>query len=280
MARLAIEISNPAAKGAHADAPAAGGQVALEHAGLVLAETVAPASHAHDDLQPAIARLFARAGLRPADLQEVSVSVGPGGFTATRTACAAGQMIALATGAACVRVPSALVALYAHLQHDDGRPSDASRHVTRTVAVALASKGATAWFAIFEPGRSSPPSASGTQLATASDSLITGSALVASAFSGRVLDAAGLLECRPALVLADAFLPATIGEALAHAGVPKAPIRFSALACLHAASVCPRVAGHELLPLYPRQPEAVTLWQARKRASNSTPPTTSAKAQP
>ena len=45
-----------------------------------------------DDLMPAIDRLFRRRAARPSDLSRVMVSVGPGGYTGLRIACAVGKM--------------------------------------------------------------------------------------------------------------------------------------------------------------------------------------------
>jgi tRNA threonylcarbamoyladenosine biosynthesis protein TsaB len=185
-----------------------------------------------DDLLPAIDRAMTAAGVRPGQLKYVAVSVGPGGFTATRMACAAGAMIAEATGAAAIAVPSAVVA---HMACAAGRR-------LREV-IAMACKGETAWCAAFNS-------------TVWEDLEIEGR-------NGRVLDAVGLLGLRPARVLADAHLPAAMRAKLELARVPIMPVQFSAEACLQAAVWCSAGGPEKLVPIYPREPEAVTLWRKR-----------------
>jgi hypothetical protein len=246
MADLCIEIANPASGNAGA------AQIGLANAGRIDVEPVAPATFTHDDLQPAISRLCERAGVVPRQIRRAGVSCGPGGFTATRTACAAGQMIALATGARCVRVPSALVALLAFLASRGGscRQWLAGEGPGR-VGVALASKGSSVWACVLDRNgaRAIEPATHG---------------LFDQAMAGTALDGLGLLALGPAIVLADAHLPAPIAGLLSDGGVTVEPIAFGASACLAAMDLCPDVPPERLLPIYPRQPEAVTLWQSRR----------------
>ncbi len=66
----------------------------------VLAAECMAMRHGHvEALLPMIERVMAAAGLRPAQLDAVAATVGPGGFTGIRVGLAAARGIALATGA-------------------------------------------------------------------------------------------------------------------------------------------------------------------------------------
>jgi len=232
---LAIEISNPASH------PGSGGSVALATGDpftLLAEEGVAPATFEHDDLLPAIDRLLKSAGVQRSQIADVAVSIGPGGFTSTRVACAAGKLIAEALGATCRGVPSALVAFA-----DDQRPHAASG---KSVAIALASKKGSAWVAILPEGIPTLEHAH-------------------AARDGRVMTADQLADAHPALVLADAHLDESIRVAMQIAGVPIHTPRFAASILARVSTLLPPIDGEHLLPIYPRQPEAVTLWQQRGR---------------
>jgi tRNA threonylcarbamoyladenosine biosynthesis protein TsaB len=63
--------------------------------------------HGHAEaLLPMIDRVMTAAGLTPAEIASVAVSVGPGGFTGIRAGLAAAQGLALASGARLVGVTS------------------------------------------------------------------------------------------------------------------------------------------------------------------------------
>jgi tRNA threonylcarbamoyladenosine biosynthesis protein TsaB len=225
---LGVEISNPSARDAHA-AWAPGVALARLAQGTltpIAEEPLAAADPHDDDLLPSIARLVARSGLRPRDLAAIAVSVGPGGFTALRISTAAGAMLAEATGAACVGVPSAHVV--------------ARRvHADTPFAVALASKGDSAWVQPFD-ARAAPTA------------------------PGRLLHAPDLASLAVPLLVADHYLPEPFRAEAARLRIDIRPPVFSALACIEAALSLDPVDPARLLPLYPREPEAVTKWRALK----------------
>ncbi|HYF15674.1 MAG TPA: tRNA (adenosine(37)-N6)-threonylcarbamoyltransferase complex dimerization subunit type 1 TsaB [Phycisphaerales bacterium] len=220
---LGIETSNPSAQ--------AGCGVALvDAAGRTLAvEPLRGADGRADDLAPSIDRCLRAAGVRPADVRTVAVSAGPGGFTSVRIAVTTAKMLAEATGASCVPVPTALVVAHA------------APAATGPFCVALASKGSDAHVTVFGPG----PVTAG---------------------AGRVLDAAGLTALhrqRPfALLLADRFLPQPMRDAAERLGVRVEPPVFDPVACALAAAACPAQDPARVVPIYPREPEAVTKWRA------------------
>jgi tRNA A37 threonylcarbamoyladenosine modification protein TsaB len=241
---LGIEISNPGSGpgggvGADAD-PSRGPGVALARrvgagpAEVLAAEPVRPGERGgqDDDLVPAIGRVFRRCGLgvRGCGLSRVGVSVGPGGYTSLRVACAAGKMIAEACGARGVSVPTARVVL-------EGVAPELRRG---PVAVALASKGPSAWVQVFGEGAEG---------------------------DGRLMTAAdvpALLAAGVRVVVGDRFLPAEMRAAAEAGGARVIEPVFSAAACAVLAADLPVADPAEIVPLYPREPDAVTLWRARK----------------
>ncbi len=223
---LAIEISNPSAD---PGPPGTGPGVAL---GRLIpgrdvehlgTELISRERRHDDDLMPAIDRLFTRCGAGPRDLARVGVSIGPGGFTSLRIAVAAAKMICEATGAACVGVPSAEVV---------------ARRVAApgAFAVALASKGDTAFVTRF----TAPPSPDG---------------------PGRLVGAGDLEALAVQLLIADRFLPDSLRERAAAAKIGIGAPVFDPGACLECAAEAHAVDPLELLPLYPRLPEAVVKWR-------------------
>lgn len=224
---LAIETANPSSDRSGQGAGVCVGMLQGGAARVLSVEHLREVGRDEDDLLPAIDRALKAAGVTPRQLKAVAVSVGPGGFTATRTACAAGAMIAESTGAAGIAVPSALVGWL-----------DSTSKATPAV-VAMACKGASAWCAAF---------AEGTE---------------AEGRNGRVVDVPGLLGLRPRVVLADGHLPGEMKGVLAGAGVSVEALRFTPEACLLGAARCGRHGSDVLVPIYPREPEAVTLWRKR-----------------
>jgi tRNA threonylcarbamoyladenosine biosynthesis protein TsaB len=223
---LAIETSNPSAGGGGVALVAGEGGGALGVLDVlgVLGVESVSREPQQDDLMAAIARLCARCQKSPRDLTRVAVSIGPGGYTAVRVAVTVAKMICEATGAACVGVPTPLV-------------------VARRVdfpgpfAVALASKGETALVTRFENGAPGP---------------------------GALIDASGLTSLHIKLLIADAFLPPTMRARAAELGIPVQPPVFDPVACAQASEAIPPTDPAALLPLYPREPEAVTKWRALK----------------
>ncbi len=252
---LAIETSNPGAlpEGAHGEVALGAAQRGPDgRAGaprILDSEPVRPTAERDDGLAPAIDRLCARAGVLPAAISRVAVSVGPGGFTSVRVADATAKCIAEATGAACVALPSAEIALRAVL---------AERPVLFPAGVAMASKRGSAWFACFDA-----PEVDGA----------TGLPRWTGEPSGVILDAAGLADAqrqRPVRsLLADAHLPAELAAWAAHAGVGLVPASCTARACFEASLFRPPTDPLALSPLYPREPEAVTKWRERKKEARS-----------
>ncbi len=213
---LAIEASNPSGGAGVALAPDG-------TAGRVDAEPLAPGTRHGDDLAPAIDRLCARAGVAPADLARVVVSLGPGGYTGVRIAVTTAKLIAEAAGAELVGVPTAEV-VAASLPPD-----------RFPALVCLASKGQTTFGTLFaEPG--APGEALG-------------------------LLGAGALPGALASLVADRHLPAPIRERAGALGLAIIEPVFDAAACLRLGLERGPTDPAALAPIYPREPEAVRKWR-------------------
>lgn len=222
---LIIETSNPGS---------GAGEVGLARGrGLERAARLDPKGRHDDALMPAIAGMCAEAGVRPAHLGMVLVSVGPGGFSSVRIAVATAKMIALATGAVTVPVPSC-------------RSVACGSGVEGTVLVVMAGKRTgdveTAWVRRYEvtSGRAEPL---GPGWLTGADGLAGGRGEFGA-------------------IIADAHLPGSMRTWAGRGGVPIATASFSAASCLAAGEGLSPVPALELAPVYPREPEAVRQWRS------------------
>jgi tRNA threonylcarbamoyl adenosine modification protein YeaZ len=226
---LAIEASNP-------NVPTPGVLLArLDDRGesRVLATSGLSQSGRHDDvLLPAIAGLFEAAGVSPGDLDEVVVSVGPGGFTATRLACVAAAVLAEVGGATAVAVPTVRVAIETLLQ---------VRNIAGGIVVAMASKHDAAYVAKFDP--------------TCGTFLECGRSIGPQALDMLVLPGDVLVH--------EGHLPPPMHEIARQRGVECIPMQLTADGLLACRSAGQRVALEALRPIYPREPDAVTQWRRR-----------------
>lgn len=228
---LAIEASNP-------NVPSPG--VLLARAGAdgageveILATRGLRQTGRHDDvLLPAIAELFDEAGASPRNLSEVVVSMGPGGFTATRLACVAAAVLGEVSGATAIAVPTVRVAIETLLQ---------VRNITGGIIVAMAWKQDAAYVAKFDP--------------TCGTFVECGRSLGPAAFESLVLPGDVLVH--------DGQLPLSLLEIPASRGVECIPMRLTADGLLACRSAGRAVAIEALRPIYPREPDAVTQWRRR-----------------
>lgn len=225
---IAIETSNPSSW--HEGLPRPGVAVATQDAGglrVLGVEDLDTSNPQHDDLMACIDRAVRAAGATPRDLSRVVVSVGPGGFTNIRIAVTTARMIAEVSGAACVPVPSAAVV--------------AQRvHALGPFAVALASKGDTAFVTVFADAWT--PRHQGA---------------IHNAADVPALAAQGVRA-----LVADRHLPTPMRDAATAAGMALHHPVFDPVACLEAGLGLPGVDPISLAPIYPREPEAVTKWRA------------------
>lgn len=245
---LAIEASNPSLECA---APLCAPGVAIGRvrgAGgateVLGTEPVRPATRDSDDLTPAIDRLCTRLGLEAKGITRIAVSIGPGGYTSLRMACATAQMIALATGAKCIAVPTAAVAAECLLDH----PALRSSASPVRVGIALAGKADAAFIMVFETGGAG--SLAPVLRPTNDGALITPDELTPLGLTH--------LAC-------DAHLPAPLRARAEGLHLVTLPLMLDASALLRAAARLPddrAVEPVHCVPLYGREPEAVTKWRA------------------
>lgn len=229
---LAIEISNPPAS------PNACGQIALGQeptlqTNVLCVEPLVRADRHDDALMPAIQRALSAIDATPMDLSQIAVSIGPGGYTAIRIACATAATLADACGAELRAIPTALVGVIDDL-------------ASSPIAVALASKGETVWLARFsgDPDQAAEEASLGIET-----------------------DAEGLLSLldgqHVAAMLADEHLPPSCRASAERLGIPVRRLSLTAEKCLRAAFLMPSIGAELLSPLYPREPDAVRIWRER-----------------
>lgn len=218
---LAIETSNPS--GVAANAPVRPGVALLRGAHVLRVEPITTDNPQHDDLMSAIDRACKAANVSPRDVKRIAVSIGPGGFTNVRIAVTCARMIAEATGAELVGVPTARVVAL-------GTPCGVG-----PVAVALASKGDTAHVSVVSNGV---------------------------LHAGEIMDATKLATLNVASVIADSYLPQPMRDIAAAKRWPVIAPVFDPVACARAAEGVAPVEPARLMPIYPREPEAVTKWRA------------------
>jgi len=185
---------------------------------------------------PAIDRLLTKSGLQPGDLEAVGLSIGPGGFTGLRIAITTAKMLAETLEVKLIAIPSALVVAESH------NPAHAG-----PILVALASKGDTCWLTKVEmtPGRWEIQGEPG------------------------LMDAHQLELTDITVLLGDHHVPEAIRKKCEDISVSIIEPQFDPAACLKVSLY--RLASGDiadpltLLPLYPRPPEAVTLWEKRHK---------------
>ncbi|MCH2148312.1 MAG: tRNA (adenosine(37)-N6)-threonylcarbamoyltransferase complex dimerization subunit type 1 TsaB [Phycisphaerales bacterium] len=187
-----------------------------------------------DVLQPAIESVFDVAGLQPEDLEGCGCSIGPGGFTGLRITIATVRACAMTLGIPVYGIPSAAVA------------AASTPQVAGPVLVALACKGDSLWLTRLEYPHQN-------------DWIGTGGLVLAASISEHLHDAT--------MLLADEHLPEAARETALGAGLPIVDPCFDPTSCLqitslrHAAAMADDAMA--LGPLYPREPEAVTIFNAR-----------------
>lgn len=191
---------------------------------------VASGKRDDDDVMPAIESAMKELNLQPSDIALVIVSVGPGGFTGLRTATTIAKMISFATGATIIPVPSAIVVA---ASSDLGKgPFLVVSNVKKEeywLSRAECNKGE--W--VCTAGLSNP------------DELST--------------EASGV-TC----VFADEFLPTNAQRYFQEHGIPVKKSDLNAVSLLEVGlqfeANGKAVAPLDLQPMYPREPEAVRLW--------------------
>lgn len=193
-----------------------------------------------EDLLPAIDRLSRRCGMPPTLIEAVVVDGGPGGFTGLRMAHAAAQAMAMARDVPLVQASAAAVAREFACREGRLDPS-------QPCWVALACKGQEAWVARLDP-------------ATDPDAPLDA--------GSREADVWHPGEAR--FLIADEHLPDSWARRRDRLGVQAVSLGLDARALL---AVGRRLLdrgrttpAEAMVPLYPREAEAVRLWRQRHAA--------------
>lgn len=218
---LSIEASNPSAS------PPDVCVARVESGGVVVLGRAdgTEIGRSSDGVMDAVDRACLRAGLNPGQIDAISVSVGPGGFTALRIATTSAKVLAFALDVPVIPVPTALVAARGVAQEH------------RPCVIALASKHDAAHLSVLDPDGS--VRMLGVCLPDALDSIGAGA------------------------IVADEHLPAAMAARADALGWARRTIRLDAVACLEAALGLDPVPPERLSPIYAREPDAVTQWRAR-----------------
>ncbi len=241
MFTLAIEVSNPSS-GPRASEVALG-VLCAQHAEVLGVETVEPGSRERDDLIPACDRLLKRLGKQPGDLGAIAVDIGPGGFTGLRIAVAGAAAMGQTLGIGIIAVPASRVAAIDAASSDSG-----------AFMVMLATKRQTGYAQVFD-ARGVP--------------MGEGKAMDVSAlqaFTPPACDGGEQASANSFRLIADDHLPIEFAQVARARGWSIEPICLSATNLLHAAAAAmdeKRTPAEALVPIYAREPEAVTLWRER-----------------
>lgn len=245
---LAIEVSNPSSAPTQGQRELGAPGVAaawLDASEPAQVERLRGAGRHDDDLMPAIERLRAAIGASPRGLSRLVISTGPGGYTGLRVAVTTAKMLAEVTGATIIAVPSAAVVAAALADQRGGGAFPA--------LVCLASKRGTAHVTRFADHADH-----GTDLGVLSaDDLPLGTASAIRTLAG------------------DAFIPDAMAARAAEAGAaviwPGLEVGHLLKLGMTSSPGCWEVSAADLIPQYPREPEAVRVWRERHPPGSSGP---------
>ncbi|MCZ6834265.1 MAG: tRNA (adenosine(37)-N6)-threonylcarbamoyltransferase complex dimerization subunit type 1 TsaB, partial [Planctomycetota bacterium] len=216
-----------------------GGVALRDREGTIHVEVLNESKRHDDDLMPAIDRMFSKAGLTPRDLEAVAISIGPGGFTGLRIAITTAKMFAQTLGVKLLAIPSAEVV--AQSMEDEAGP----------ILITLAGKGDNAWIT----------------------HLVRTNGLWEILGEPGLMDAGQLDLEAITILVADQYLPAAMRKKAQQVGVPIHEPKFDPQACLLVGSRFLQAGlvtePGNLNPLYPRPPEAVSIWEQRKAKSDA-----------
>ena len=253
---LAIELSNPSASpDAHAVAlfsletkkgKSAGESEEEYNASLIGSLPIGPTMRSSESLMVLVETLCAEHKVSPGDLTRIIVSIGPGGYTALRISTTTAKVLAHTLGCALVAVPTALVA--AHAIESDHCPG----------LIVLASKNQQGHCVVVH-----------------GDGSVETAGVLGVGEAGALVDAHGVRS-----VIADAHLPSSFVQRAQELGVEICPMVLDARYVLKAAQGIEPIDPVELMPIYAREPDAITQWRARGDARPDSSPSPSPSSSP
>jgi tRNA threonylcarbamoyladenosine biosynthesis protein TsaB len=183
-----------------------------------------------DSLMPALDNVVAMASSQPQNIKSIFVSVGPGGFTGLRVSVATAKMISFVTQATIVPVETSLGVVCA------------DQESVSTSLVISAIKKETCWLSVVKKEPHWCCSGQLIEVSSLSDFIESGCVLYG-----------------------DSFLPKQITNTCHANGVEVRNTKSTAASILKVGlvylSLNKTVDPENLLPLYPREPEAVRMWK-------------------
>ena len=218
---LALELSQQA------------GSVAMcGSGGMILEKVVDSGRRELDDVMPSIEAIARELHISPKEIDCVIVSIGPGGFTGLRSAVAIAKMIALVSGAALIPVETAM-SVVANAGCEAG-----------TYFVVSGVKQDSFWLSTVR---------------------VNGGSITCSAAPSNTKDLSLVLE-EASVLFGDSFIPQSV---VTKAKCENAVIRETSTSAktllelglrLYTGNKIQAIDPLKLLPLYPREPEAVRVW--------------------
>jgi tRNA A37 threonylcarbamoyladenosine modification protein TsaB len=189
-----------------------------------------------DSVMPALEQAVLMVGGTPNQINTVFVSIGPGSFTGLRIATATAKMISCTTGAVVVPVETAL-----------GVVSADTHHLSRSIVVS-AIKKENCWLSVVTKN---PTWCCDGRLSN-------------------IYELPTYME-HGSILYGDSFLPDEILKQCEEAGVPIRAMQSTATSIMEVGQTFGsenHIDPTALLPLYPREPEAVRRWKETRPRSN------------
>jgi tRNA threonylcarbamoyl adenosine modification protein YeaZ len=217
------------------------GSVALSNeSGECITALIDVGRREHDDVMPTIATLAEDLSVSPQLIKLVVLSIGPGGFTGLRTSVAIAKMVSLVSGAKIVAIESAITTVVS------SEPQPGSYFVISGV------KQDSFWLSKVTPGGEFWQCNSG--LSSLEE------------FQSRLGEVEG--------VFGDTYAPEIVSELCASSDTPFLPVAPTATSLLHLGQKYFQKGVFTnplaLVPLYPREPEAVRLWKNKHGSDKTT----------
>ncbi len=231
------------------------GAIALGKGDQILCAIDLPTPRRHRvDLMPSVAKVCQDNGIKPADIAEIYVSIGPGSFTGLRIAVTTAKVISMITGAKIVAVPTIDVVA------QNVEQSNA------TLAVAVNEKHGTIFGCLYEHNGDRWEATSDADVQTLEQLLspkppetcpsdINSTCEKASGSSGGEIQLLG--EKLPPV-------PSREGLVVLDVCLAKPQVKHVWQIGQQLASDQQFIDAYALVPLYAREPEAVKLWEQNK----------------
>ncbi|MFG0249834.1 MAG: tRNA (adenosine(37)-N6)-threonylcarbamoyltransferase complex dimerization subunit type 1 TsaB [Phycisphaeraceae bacterium JB051] len=228
------------------------GAIALGKGDQMLCAIDLPTPRRHRvDLMPSVAKVCEDHGIKPADIAEIYVSIGPGSFTGLRIAVTTAKVISMITGAKIVAVPTIDVVA------QNVEPSDA------TLAVAVNEKHGTIFGCLYEHNGDRWQATSDADVQTLEQLL---SPKTCSSDTQCTCEKASGGSGGKTQLLGEKLPPVPSREGLVVLDVllAKPQVKHVWQIGQQLASDQQFIDAYALVPLYAREPEAVKLWEQNK----------------